>query len=654
MTSHVNINTSLVITFLVVVVVLVLDILITRLPVYTYRNRSSDVFIAFFAFEVVLFAISQILFLRSVKAINSEKMGNDLKMSELGITYSIVSVSQYALIAILSFTLIEIAITDTYSTYLVKAAISIACLLSIIVLALLIRRFLLWLKYNRDYLTVAYTIAITMIALNSAFILLYLTQTLRNSPEFIYPLRPSSNNTIVTYSAINTAYNVTSVLAFISMWFASVLLLRHYSTKIGKAKFWLIVSIPLIYFLGQFQFAFVNIFTTFRLLDPDLFFRVFTIGFSITKPIGGLLFGIAFWTIAKSIPHTKIKDYMKLSALGIILLFISNQVAGLTVLPYPPFGLATISFMGLSSYLMFIGIYYSAVAVAGDLKIRTSIKKSVEQQIMFLGKIGTSQMEQEIHGKVKNFTTKLAHELEEHSNVQIPTPEQEIKDYVAIVIREKQRLLLKESSEVKIYHREDMPRGRSWEEWVELWWRWYYSKPQNISPIVDTTGEHCREGQIHDGIWFLSGTLGGKEERTCEVPSGRAILFPILNDLISFATHPQLKSEAELCAYAKADLDKTKFLYTKVDGIELKNLETCRVQSALFNISLPSDYHNEDPVSTLAASDGYWVFLKPLTVGEHTIEFVGEKLTFDQLHPGNSSSDVPKFRGEVTYHLRVV
>ena len=53
------------------------------------------------------------------------------------------------------------------------------------------------------------------------------------------------------------------------------------------------------------------------------------------------------------------------------------------------------------------------------------------------------QMEQEIHGKVKNFTTKLAHELEEHSNVQIPTPEQETKDYVAMAIREKQRLSLK-------------------------------------------------------------------------------------------------------------------------------------------------------------------------------------------------------------------
>jgi hypothetical protein len=653
MTSSVNMNTFLVITS-IVVVVLILDILITSLPVYTYRNRSSDVFIAFFAFEVVLLAISQILILRDVKAMNSENANSGVFKSFSIITYSIVYVSQYALIAILSFILIEIAITDAYSTYLVKAAISIACLLSIIVLALLIRRFLLWLKYNRDYLTVAYTIAIIMIALNSAFILLYLTQTLRNSPEFIYSLRPSASNTIVTYSAIYTAYNVTSVLAFISMWFASVLLLRNYSTKIGRAKFWLIVSIPLIYFLSQFQVAFVNIFTTFRLLDPDLFFRVFMISFSITKPVGGLLFGIAFWSIAKSIPYTKVKDYLKVSALGIILLFISNQVAGLTVLPYPPFGLATISFMGFSSYLLFIGIYYSAVAVAGDSKIRTSIKKSVEQQIMFLGRIGTSQMEQEIHGKIKNLTTKLAHELEKHSNVEIPTPDQEIKDYVAIAIREKQRLSLKESREVKIYYREDRPRGRSWEEWVELWWRWHYSKPQNINPIVDTTGEHCREGQIHDGIWFLSGTFGGREERTCEVPSGRAILFPILNDLISFATHPQLKSGAELYAYAKADLDKTKFLYAKVDGIELKNLETCRVQSAVFNISLPSDHHNKGPVSTLAASDGYWVFLKPLTVGEHTIEFVGEKLKFDQLHPDNSSSNVSKFHGEVKYHLRVV
>ena len=54
-------------------------------------------------------------------------------------------------------------------------------------------------------------------------------------------------------SIVNSAYFIISLLAFISTWFATVLLLKHYSNKIGKARYWILVSIPLAYFLTQFQ-----------------------------------------------------------------------------------------------------------------------------------------------------------------------------------------------------------------------------------------------------------------------------------------------------------------------------------------------------------------------------------------------------------------
>jgi hypothetical protein len=69
------------------------------------------------------------------------------------------------------------------------------------------------------------------------------------------------------------------------------------------------------------------------------------------------------------------KDYMLISAYGMMLLFTSNQPIGLLLVPYPPFGLATISFMGLASYLIFVGIYSAAVSVSEDTKLRQSILK---------------------------------------------------------------------------------------------------------------------------------------------------------------------------------------------------------------------------------------------------------------------------------------
>jgi hypothetical protein len=114
---------------------------------------------------------------------------------------------------------------------------------------------------------------------------------------------------------------------------------------------------------------------------------------STDRTVGGILFGIAFWTVAKNIVMTEVKEYMTISAFGMMLLFTSNQPLGLTFLSYPPFGLATISFFGLASYLILIGVYSSAISVANDVKVRRYIKNSVEQEASLLGNIGTAQME---------------------------------------------------------------------------------------------------------------------------------------------------------------------------------------------------------------------------------------------------------------------
>ena len=60
--------------------------------------------------------------------------------------------------------------------------------------------------------------------------------------------------------------------------------------------------------------------------------------------------------------------------------------------PYPPFGLITSSFMGLSSYLLFVGIYSSAIYVAEDSKSRQTIRKTAIKEAKLLDSIGTAQI----------------------------------------------------------------------------------------------------------------------------------------------------------------------------------------------------------------------------------------------------------------------
>jgi hypothetical protein len=205
---------------------------------------------------------------------------------------------------------------------------------------------------------------------------------------------------------------------------------------LGMIKYWIIVSIPLAYFLSQFQPLFLYSFADLRLSNPVLFGIIYNLIFSISKPAGGVLFGIAFWTVAKSLTSKTVKSYMMISAYGMMLLFTVNQPTGLTLIPYPPFGLATISFMVLASYLISLGVYSSAISIAQDVKLRQSLRKSVEQHSNILDNIGSSQMEQEVRKKVIKLTKDLSYHTEEETGIQTSLQEQDIKEYLNKVIEE--------------------------------------------------------------------------------------------------------------------------------------------------------------------------------------------------------------------------
>jgi hypothetical protein len=65
--------------------------------------------------------------------------------------------------------------------------------------------------------------------------------------------------------------------------FATVLLLKYYSHKIGKAKYWILVRIPLAYFLTEFQTILIYLFTPIRQIDPIPFRITYTLVFSASK-----------------------------------------------------------------------------------------------------------------------------------------------------------------------------------------------------------------------------------------------------------------------------------------------------------------------------------------------------------------------------------
>lgn len=192
----------------------------------------------------------------------------------------------------------------------------------------------------------------------------------------------------------------------------------------------------------------------------------------------------------------------------------------------------------------------------------------------------------------------------------------------------------------------ESPYGKTYEEWTKEWWQWLVSIPSDLNPSLDRTGENCDIDQ-GGSVFKLTGTGGGTKEVNCEIPSNMAILFPVIAVECSFVESPALKTETDLHDCATSDQDSVTRLSARINGIEIRDIGKYRLHSGLFNLTFPdNNIFGVQEGQSEAVSDGYWVFLKPLTSGSHLIEFsatLGECTVTSPLCLSESS----------TYHLEV-
>src|SRR5262245_53482229 len=86
---------------------------------------------------------------------------------------------------------------------------------------------------------------------------------------------------------------------------------------------------------------------------------------------------------------------------------------------------------------------------------------------------------------------------------------------------------------------EIVPNSAKYRTLSAEWWQWAISAPTPVNPLVDPTGANCGQGQGEfsaDNVWFLAGTSGGSVTRTCLIPPGKSLFFPVLNTF--FACDP--------------------------------------------------------------------------------------------------------------------
>lgn len=206
-----------------------------------------------------------------------------------------------------------------------------------------------------------------------------------------------------------------------------------------------------------------------------------------------------------------------------------------------------------------------------------------------------------------------------------------------------------------VFPRLSQPFGADMATWGERATQWVYAQPLSSSPLFDPTGANCAVGQ-EGPVWYVARIAGPpvfSGERSCTIPHEKAILLYIGAAVDTYPCPPEFGFEPApgqslydfLAADAKAVLDSVDFLEVSIDGRQLDDVMSYRFASDdIFTIT--GDLSLQaflDPCITGAAQpaviDGFFMIVKPLTRGEHTIV----------VHGTNTFGHDKRF----TYHLTI-
>ncbi len=195
------------------------------------------------------------------------------------------------------------------------------------------------------------------------------------------------------------------------------------------------------------------------------------------------------------------------------------------------------------------------------------------------------------------------------------------------------------AADAKVAPVNSKPHGASYAEWSAAHWQWLFSLPIDAHPLADTAD--CSAGQTGN-VWFIGGSFFSTEivpgvfladvERTCTIPSGTALFFPLVS-IEASNVEGNGETEEELRDFATflTDFTDTSSLVLEINGQPVSDLESLRAESPLFtfgplpanNVLEASGYDAPEGTTGLSVSDGYWAMLKPLPVGTHTLHFGG-------------------------------
>ena len=221
---------------------------------------------------------------------------------------------------------------------------------------------------------------------------------------------------------------------------------------------------------------------------------------------------------------------------------------------------------------------------------------------------------------------------------------------------------------IGVFSKSEAPFGTPSDVWIGNWWSWWIkansggNAPVPNGCIINNTGVM---------VMLMETTVSGKQHQVCEISSTQGIMVPLwtafMEDSISEQGNQPLKdySYDQLSKAAReiGDLGAVTSL-VKIDGKPVAKLDVMsslksgsldykinsvdnvtELYSKGFNITIPEDvnYPDQNPGTWRSGAHGWFVFLKPLPPGDHTLYY----------NVGVTGTGPNDHSAEITYDLKV-
>jgi hypothetical protein len=419
---------------LVVVLLHILDMSAGDTWALNMNDRNSFQYIIIYCIVTVVSLIIQ-AFLLSVSIRIAFKIKKATSRLSTITRYFYVG-SHVAVMSSIVYLLTEQIVTSSYHIEILELIVGLSLIPSVLILISLAFTTLKSFLSTKRKIVMINGIAIIAIALQLFIAFCYIEINLYSKPEIITPDRNPWASYFYTnlQSKISLIYQVSEAISFVIIWIALILLTKQHAQKIGRIKYSITLSIPMIYFLLRYSPLLLEQIGTLSFLlmaEGSLFLYIYNFILNTVNVGTGILFGLSFYILARSLVYHDLKYYLIVCGTGIMIIFSSGVSTILTLAPFPAWAVVSLSFILPASFLFLIGLDSAVYYIASDALIRRYLYRHKDQFELFQA-LGYTKAADIIEQKIRN----QLHNLENEKMFKSISEMEDTKQYIANVMTE--------------------------------------------------------------------------------------------------------------------------------------------------------------------------------------------------------------------------